>query len=287
MNLNIAILAFTIVTWGYSWVLMKIGLQFMKPFTFATWRCAIAGIALIPLIALRRPPLPRWEKLGDYAVLGLLQTTGMFGLILLGMQFVTAGKTAVLLYTMPIWTSLTAHFYLKEKLTRRQIAGIGSGSLGIVSILGWDTISQQSINAIIGELLVILAALSWALANIWMKTRMRGENPFSANAIQTITGTLGLALLAVSFEGSLLDIELTGMALFSLLFTGLIASTVNFTIWFYLLRRVDTHTLASSVMLVPVLGLVFDWLQLGSTMEPGVAAGGILILYGIYKVSYK
>jgi drug/metabolite transporter (DMT)-like permease len=287
MNVNIALLAFTIVTWGYSWVLMKVGLKFMKPLTFATWRCAIAGVALVPLLVLRRAPLPRWGKLGDYTVLGLLQTTGMFGLILLGMQFVTAGKTAVLLYTMPIWTSLTAHFYLKERLTGRQVIGIASGSLGIASILGWDTISQQNIHAIFGELLVILAAVSWALANIWMKTRMRGENSFAANCIQTLIGTLGLALLATSFEENLLQVELTGMALFSLLFTGLIASTVNFTIWFYLLRRMGTHTLASSVMLVPVLGMVFDWLALGSKVEPGVAAGGILILYGIYKVSYK
>src|SRR3990172_2341090 len=66
---------------------------------------------------------------------------------------------------------------------------------------------------------------------------------------------------------------------------SVVASTIDFTIWFYLLKKLDTSTVTVSVMLVPVLGLFFDWLQLGKRLDIGIIVGGILILAGIYQVS--
>ena len=79
--------------------------------------------------------MPKGEKWFDYLAIGLFQTTGMFGFMLYGMKFVTAGKAAVLLYTMSLWTSLLAHFYLKEKLSAPRWLGVLSGFLGILFIL--------------------------------------------------------------------------------------------------------------------------------------------------------
>jgi len=98
---NIGLLTFVIITWGYSWVLMKIGLNYAEPFTFAAWRCAIGGISLIPVLIFMSSKLPAKHKLKDYLAVGFFQTTAMFGLMLYGMKHVSAGKTAVLLYTMP------------------------------------------------------------------------------------------------------------------------------------------------------------------------------------------
>ncbi len=285
MLFNIFLLGFVVITWGYSWVLMKIGLQYMGPFTFAAWRCALAGVVMLPVLFLMRAPLPKREKWPHYALVGALQTTALFGLILFGMQFVTAGKTAVLLYTMPIWTSLIAHFYLKDTLHGWRWVGIASGALGLLCILGWDTITHQNIQILFGELLIVLAAVGWSVSNIWVKTRLADEDPFSINGFQTIIGSLGLVAIAFFAEGGGANILWTPMSVFAIVFTAIVATAVNFTIWFYLLRKIDTHTVAFSVLLVPVFGLLFDWVQLGSTLDAGVMVGGVLILYGIYRVS--
>ena len=71
------------------------------------------------------------------------------------------------------------------------------------------------------------------------------------------------------------------------MFTGLIASAVDFTIWFYLLKNLDIKITTFSSMLVPVFGLIFDWMILGNRLDAGVIIGGALILLGIYKVSKK
>jgi drug/metabolite transporter (DMT)-like permease len=286
MMLNAILLIFVIITWGYSWVLMKIGLNYMGPFTLAAWRCTIGGLAMVPLLYVKGISLPRRGTWLDYTMVGLFQTTGMFAFMLYGMKFVSAGKTSVLLYTMSIWTSLLAHFYLKERLTALRWLGIASGGVGILCILGWDVLVNQDLEILFGEFLIILGAVSWAIANIIIKKQMPNENAYMVNGLQMPIGTLGLALLALPVEG-LWHIKWTWVSISVILFTGIIASTINFTIWFYLLKKLDTHTATSATMLVPVFGLLFDWLQLGKTLDTGIIVGGVLVLAGIYQVSKR
>lgn len=280
----IILLIFTITTWGYSWVLMKMGLDYSGPFSFAAWRCAIGAAAMMIYLAFRPVVWPKLKNLPDYMAIGLFQTTLMFGLMLYGMQYVTAGKTSVLLYTMPIWTILMVHFYLKEELNRRKWLGVALGTLGIVCILGWDTLVNQNLQILMGEILILAGAVSWAVSNIWIKKRMTGQDVYTMSGLQLAFGALGLAILAAPTEG-LFTVDWNAHSIYILVFTGVIASAVDFTIWFYLLKKMDINILTFSSMLVPVCGLVFDWLLLGNALDPGIIAGGILILGGIYKVS--
>ncbi|MEE8298463.1 MAG: DMT family transporter [Thermodesulfobacteriota bacterium] len=284
--LYIFLLVFTITTWGYSWVLMKMGLGYAEPFTFAAWRCAIGGVAMIIFVRVKSIEWPKLEKLPDYLMIAIFQTTLMFGLMLYGMKYVTAGKTSVLLYTMPIWTIFLVHFYLKERLNRGKWLGVALGMIGIVCILGWDTLVHQNSEILFGELLIIGGAISWAVSNIWVKKRMGGENIYMVSSLQLSIGAIGLALLAIPTEG-ILNIEWNAYSIYILLFTGLIASAVDFTIWFYLLKNLDIKITTFSSMLVPVFGLIFDWAILGNRLDGGVIVGGALILIGIYQTSRK
>ncbi len=284
--LYIFLLVFTITTWGYSWVLMKMGLGYAEPFTFAAWRCAIGGVAMIIFVRVKSIEWPKLEKLPDYLMIAIFQTTLMFGLMLYGMKYVTAGKTSVLLYTMPIWTIFLVHFYLKERLNRGKWLGVALGTIGIVCILGWDTLVHQNSEILFGELLIIGGAISWAVSNIWVKKRMGGENIYMVSSLQLSIGAIGLALLAIPTEG-LINIEWNAHSIYILLFTGLIASAVDFTIWFYLLKNLDIKITTFSSMLVPVFGLIFDWAILGNRLDGGVIVGGALILIGIYQTSRK
>ena len=284
--INILLLVFVILTWGYSWVLMKMGLGYMEPFTLAVWRCGIAAVILLIYVKSRSIKLPHMRKWPDFMAVGLFQTTLLFGFMLLGMKRITAGKTSVLLYTMPAWTILLVHFYLKEKINTRQWAGVLLGSAGILSILGWDIISKQNLYIFLGEILIIIAAISWAVSNIWVKKRMAGEDIYRLSALQLSFGTIGLLIIAIPTHG-VLNVEWTLNSVYILLFTGLIASAVDFTIWFYLIKKLDINITTFSSMLVPVFGLFFDWLILGNGLDWGTVTGGALILAGIYMVSRK
>lgn len=284
LHLNIALLIFAIITWGYSWVLMKMGLEYAEPLTFAAWRCGVGALILLIFVRIRSTPWPRLNKMPDYLMVGLFQTTIMFGFMLYGMKRVTAGKTAVLLYTMPLWTIILVHFYLKEKVSISRWTGVALGTVGIICILGWDTLVNQNIDIFIGELLIIAGAVSWAVANIWAKTRMSREDVYMISTLQMTFGAIGLAILAIPTEG-IFNFELTALSIYILLFTAIVATAVDFTIWYYLIQNLDIGITTFSSMLVPVFGLIFDWAILGNKLDAGIIAGGFLILAGIYKVS--
>jgi len=283
---NYLILAFVILTWGYSWVLMKQALDYMMPITFVALRITVGGLTILPLIL--KSKSFRFSKFlnTDYLILGLFQTTAMFALIIYGMKYVTAGKTAVVLYTMPVWTSFMLHFILKEKLSARQWMGVVFGIIGILCILGWDTLIKQDKYIIIGEVLILLAAISWAVANIWIRIRLKDDNPTLVNGYQQLIGVVFLILLAVSTEG-FFRVEWTYYSLYIVLFTGVIASAVNFSAWFYLLNKIDINITTYSSLLVPVCGLIFDWIILGTRLDSGLIIGGFFIILGIYRISKK
>ena len=159
MQKNIFLLIFVIISWGYSWVLMKQSLQYMDPITYVALRNTLGALCLLPFIVKRNSFSYSELKNINYAIIGFLQTFAMFALIIYGMKFVTAGKTSVVLYTMPVWTSLFLHFFLKEKLSRRKWIGVLCGIIGILCILGWDTIAKQNVKIIFGEILIQILCL--------------------------------------------------------------------------------------------------------------------------------
>lgn len=284
--LNLLLILFVITTWGYSWVLMKEALRYMEPLTFVGLRCLIGALSLFPVAYWMNSSRSEPYRYRDYLLIGIFQTTAMFALVIYGMKYVTAGKSAVFLYTMPVWTSFLVHFFLGERLTPGKWLGLVLGFTGIIFIMGWDTLAVQDADIIFGEVLIILAAISWAIANIIMKQRVHGEKPYTVTAFQLLFGSLILIAMAAGTE-DITGVTLTPYSLYILVFTGVIASALNFSIWFYLIKSIDINITTFSSMLVPVFGLVFDWLLLGTKLDAGVIVGGMFILSGIYNISKR
>ena len=263
---------------------MKQSLEYMQPFTFVALRNAIAAMVLLPFILSHSSYKHSNFRNPHYFIVGILQTTAMMAFIIYGMKFVTAGKTSVIVYTMPVWTSLMLHFLLKERLNNAKWVGVVLGIIGTIFILGWDAVSSQNKQTIFGELLIVFAAISWAAANIWNRKKLRNHNPFVVNGYQLFYGAAFLIILAYLFEGSF-KVDWNYHSIFIILFTGIVASAINFSIWFFLINKFDINVTTFSSLLVPVVGLIFDRIILGTNLDVGVLIGGVLIVLSIYKIS--
>lgn len=274
------------VIWGYGWVYMKIGLDYMGPYTFSALRFAVGSLALIIFISFRKAGLPSKRHVSGLIIVGLFQTAFTFLLVMHAMQFVEAGKSSVLLYSMPIWSSVLAVRFLGERWNRQKVAGILLGSVGLCFIVGWDALITQNKNMLIGESLILLAAFSWAIANIYVKRHFAHADKLQMSTFQMTFGTIGIVLAALTVEwGEPVTINATSVI--AVLFTGLLASAFCFTAWFYVLAVIDTTAATISTMLVPVFGLLFSWLALSEPMTVQTVIGTLLILAGVVTVHYK
>lgn len=265
--------------WGYAWVVMKQALQYMGPFTFTTFRFITGSFALFMIVFATKQFIAfktYWKQL---IVQGVLQTTIAFALVMSALQIVEAGKSSVLLYSMPIWSSLFAIKWLNEKLSVKKWFGLSLGFIGLLTIVGWDFI-HESYLFLISELLIILGSISWALSNIYFRRKLEHLPKVTTSAFQMLFGAIGLFLIALIFEWNE-PIIINSTTVMYILFTGLLASALSFTVWFVILSLIDMASATISTLLVPVFGLLFSAFVLDEPLTGSIVIGAAFIITGI------
>lgn len=268
------------VLWGYAWVLMKASLDYMGPFTFTAFRFAIGSLTLLFIVWIFKLGIPLKKYWKPLILVGLLQTAAVFLLVMYGLRFVDAGKSSVLLYSMPMWSSFLAVKFLGEKLTVKQIIGLFTGMVGLLTILGWDIWIGQSLQVLFGEVLIIIAAVVWAISNIYFRLHLEELPKIQSSAYQMTFGTIGIFIAALFMEWGD-PVHLNAHSIYYILFTGILASALCFTVWYLILSLIDMATATIATLLVPIFGLVFSALILGEKMSVGIVVGSGLIICGI------
>lgn len=253
--------------WGYNWVVMKVGLGYAQPFTFAALRAGLAALALFALLAILRRPL-RPRALGLTALLGLLQTTGFVGLAMWALETGGAGKTSVLSYTMPFWLLLFAWLLLGERLGRAQWVAVALAFCGLVLV-----VSPWRLGGGMGDVLAVGGAVSWAASAVVAKvlrTRHRVDL-LSLSAWQGLIGSLPLIAIALA--------TWSGPPVWSGAFVGavaynvVLANAVAWLLWLFALHTFSAGTTGLATLAVPVIGVASAWIQLGERPDAVEALG--------------
>ncbi|WP_339227278.1 DMT family transporter [Oceanobacillus sp. FSL K6-2867] len=281
----ILILLITLI-WGYTWVLMKESLNFMGPFAFSSFRFGIGAVTLILMIVFLKIGLPPRESWKHLLVVGLLQTAIVFLLVMFALKFVDAGKSSVLLYSMPIWSSILAAKFLYEKITTVKLSGLLIGMLGLLAILSGDIWTGQKLGVIFGELLIVIAAISWGISNVYYRLHLQHLSKIQATAFQMLFGVIVIFFVTLFMEWGQ-PIHLNAASAYYILFTGILASALCFSVWFLIISIVDMVTATLSTLLVPLFGLLFSSVILNETMSVNMIIGFLLIITGITVAQMK
>ncbi|MDE1451029.1 DMT family transporter [Bacillus paralicheniformis] len=281
----LGIISVTLI-WGYTWVTMKIAITDIPPVLFSALRLFIGAVPLfvILLIKGRKRSIGK-ENIKHYLVMSLLMGLGYMGVLTYGMQFVDSGKTSVLVYTMPIFVTVISHFKLNEKINVYKMLGLFSGLIGLLFILGGGILHVDQ-NVIFGELCVLTAALSWGIANVYSKLKFKDTDMIHMNAWQLLTGAVMLLIFSFILEPAR-PIHWSNEAILSLLFNGLFSTALTFVIWFWILNQIEASKASMALMFVPVLGLLFGWLQLHEPVTISILIGAFMICIGIFMNTYQ
>ncbi|WP_035513054.1 DMT family transporter [Halalkalibacillus halophilus] len=275
----VLILIITII-WGYSWVLMKDALLYMEPFTFSAFRFGLGAIVMVLVVMIYKLGLPPRDKIFHLLVLGMLQTAIVFLLVMYALKFIDAGKSSLLLYSMPLWSGVLANLLLKEKTSKIRWTGLVIGMFGLAIILFSDLLGNVTLEVLFGEFLIVIAAISWAFSNIYYRIFLNKLPRLQVNAYQMLFGAIAISIVAFLAEGDA-TINWTFDSIYYVVFTGVLASALCFTVWFMLLSVVDTIGATMPSLLVPVFGIFFGWLLLDEIITWNILIGSIFILSGI------
>jgi drug/metabolite transporter (DMT)-like permease len=282
MPLAVLALAGQSVFLGYNWVVMKQGLHYADPWPFTALRTSLGAVALfIVLVVLRRPLRPRQPMLT--AALGLLQTTGMIGLLMWALQSGAAGRVSALVYTMPFWAMMLGWAFLGEKVTGLRWLAVVLSLAGLVLVLDPAHLggSLQS------KLLAIASGVCWAASAIVVK-KIRARGPtdvINLTAWQMLYGSIPIIVIALLVDSR--PIQWTTAFIAALAYNVIPATAISWVLWLYVLQVLPAGVAGISTLATPVIGIVSASLVLGESVTPMEGAGMACIVAALLVLAIQ
>lgn len=274
------LMGLAIFFWGVNWPIMKIGLNEIGPLWFATLRVGLAGLVMFVLLGaqgkLRLPERPEWPVLFS---VGVVQIGIFMALIHTAVQYVDAGRSAILVYTTPIWVAPLAYIFLSERMNRIQAIGLMCAVLGVVALFNPLTFIWRFDETLFGNALLIGAAVLWAGVIVHVRGFGWTRPHLSLYPWQLGLATLVLLPLTYALEGPL---ELPATMTFAITMTFNAIFATAFAFWAYLsaAKMLPANTTAMASLGVPIVGITASVLLIDENLSSPLLIGLTLIIVG-------
>ncbi|MHB8371968.1 MAG: DMT family transporter [Thermoplasmataceae archaeon] len=221
-----------------SYYFAKNGLIYASPFIFMGLRYLIAGALLLSI--------SRKVTLTKNVLYLSIMTASSTMFWAFGLLYVSPAESAVLSYSMPLFSLPLAFLMVKEKPSRTELAGIFVGFSGII-IYGFPLLHGFTE---IGMVLTVVNAFFWAMFTVFYR-KLRDVDPISVNASQLLIG--GIIIMAfVPFDFRL---QLSSQFAVDLLWMATLGGAITFLFWNYMIRVSRVNRITVLAFSVPIFTL--------------------------------
>ncbi len=241
-------------------------------------RMAIGTVLALAVARLCGVRVWRRDALVVYAVVGL----GIYGAMLStywAAQQIPSGWISVIFGFTPIATGAMAALWLPgQGLTRVRLAGALLGAGGLAAIFGGGASAHGQAAA--GIAAVLLATLIHAASAVWTKRLGAHVRPLALVAGGLALSTPLLVATWAVFDGNW-PASLPERALASILYLGVIGSVLGFSLYYYVLGRVDATRVALITLITPVAALLLGHRLNDEPLSLLVVSGAGLVITGL------
>ena len=277
---------FALVTliWGSTWLVIKDQLGTVPPTWSVTYRFAIAAAAMFAYARWRGERL-RIGRDGHLLALlfGVPQFYLNFNFVYAAELHITSGLVAVVFALLLVPNSALGWLFLKQRVTGRFLAGSLVATVGVALLFVQEMRASEAAphEVLLGIGLTLLGVLSASVSNIMQASeRLRRRPPAAMLAWGMVYGVVGNAVTAAVLYGPPVAESRAGYWV-GLLYLGVAASALAFTLYFGIIRIIGPARAAYSSILVPVLAMGLSTLFEGYRWSLLAAGGGLLALAGL------
>jgi len=273
------------LVWGVHWPVAKIGLRDLPPFTYGALRVATGLAVIVIVLALRRGiRLPSRHDLPVVVSVGIGQMAAGIALMNLALPLVSAGRSAILVYTMPLWVALIQLPALRAGGAARQVAGLFVGLAGILVLLNPGAIDWESPGELLGSAGLLLSAVLWATTTIQLRHHQWKSSPLDLMPWQLLVALVPLVVAALVLDAGR-PIHWEPVAVAAVLFSGPLATALAFWLSQSISRSLSPLATTMGFLAVPVVGLAASSVMLGEPLTVLDLAGALTTFVGIVLVS--
>ncbi len=267
--------------WGGMYVVSKVVLEVIPPFTLLTLRLLLGMLILAPLVMVRggvRLSSEQWRR---------IFLTGFVGYgVSIGFQFVgtklsTAANGALLTSATPAFVMLFAFWLLREAVTRQRVLALLLASAGVVIVIDPRTASLAS-SSFLGNLSLVAAGITWALYSVLVRKVTREADVLTTSLIAFAGG------LPLTVPFSLWELVTQGVGpitwgvIGGVLFLGIISTALAMYLWNTAFALLPAALASLTFFAQPLAGTLLSVLFLGERITLSFVLGGLLIILGLF-----
>ena len=249
-----------------------------------TARMTIGMVCVLLMLALMRQRMA-WHRKARLTYLAVaVQIYGAMLAVYWASQFIPSGWISVIFGLTPLMTALLAAVFLGERsLTLGKLLAYGLGVSGLAVMFG--SALQLGVDAVLGISGVLVSALLQSASSVWIK-RIAAKLP----ALSQVAGGLLLALPAYLLTWGVIDghwpTALTPTSLAAIIYLGVIATTLGFVLYYYLLTHLPATKVALITLVSPLLALMLGHFINHEPLTMKLITGTLFILSALIIHEY-
>ncbi|MFD8620562.1 DMT family transporter [Streptomyces sp. DSS69] len=266
--------------WGFSFLLIKVGTQGFAPFQVTLGRLLAGTAVLAVAMAVRRERLPRSARTwGHITVAAFFLNALPFSLFSYAELTIPSTLAGICNATSPLWgMALSVVALSEDRPTRRRVAGLGVGFLGVLTVLGaWQGFSGLDLP---GTGMALLASFSYAVGWIYVRRTLAGtgSSTLTLTGSQLFIGTLQLAVVTPVFTSAPDAFPL--LPTLSVLALGALGTGLAVLLQYGLVQEVGPTTGQMVTYFIPVIATAAGVALLGERLSWNTPVGAAIVLAG-------
>jgi drug/metabolite transporter (DMT)-like permease len=267
--------------WGGMYVVSKVILDVVPPFSLLTARLVLGVLTLLPFV-IRKPGINFTRKQwGQVLGVGLVGYGVSLSFQFIGTKLSTAANGSLVTSATPAFVLIFAAWILSERVTRLRLAALGLATLGVVIVIDPRN-AYLSPTLFWGNLSLVAAALTWALYSVLIRKVTRGLAVLPVSLV-CFLGGMFLTIPTAGIELSITQLgQLTPWVILGILYLGVISTGLAMYLWNLAFARLEAGVASLTFFAQPVVGAGLGSLLLGEQLSGMFYLGGLLIGVGLF-----
>lgn len=262
--------------WGASFLFMRVAVPEFGPFALIGLRSGIAALCLLPLVLLREGKTQMLSHVRELTVVGIVNAVIPFTLLAYAATSLTAGFTALINATTPLWAAVVGLFWLNAKLSRLQWAGLALGVVGMV-VLTWGKIDFKPGGSGLAIVAGLIATLAYGFSTHYTKKKLSVVSPMGVATGSQTAGALMLLPFAVAYWPETMP---SAKAWIAAILLAVLATAFALILYFRLIARLGGQKASTVTFLIPVFAAGWGAVFLHEAVTLPMALGGAVVLAG-------
>lgn len=279
----------TYITWGSTYLAMRVAVETIPPFLMVATRFLAAGSILYVWQRLAGEPHPTRRQWRSALVVGFFLLVTGNGVVAWAEQRVVSGVAALMVGAVPMWMVLIdAVTPGKRRPGKQALFGVLLGFIGITLLVGPVNLFgfNQELDPI-GMVALLLAGISWAAGSLYSREAELPSSPLMGTGMEMLVGGLGSLLLG-TLSGEWSQLHLPAITAPSLLGVGYLivfGSLVGFSAFTWLLRNAPTPLVSTYAYVNPLIAIFLGNLLASEPLTPRILLSALIIVSAVVLIN--